>query len=61
MSKNNASRSSGRTNFKTKKQHRAAAETYAKADGDHWIRRICREMKDSPRVVDYVLKSKKDI
>lgn len=54
-----------RRNFKTKKQHRAAASVYAQKDGYHrmlhWIKRIVKEQKGSERVQEYVMKTNLEI
>lgn len=46
----------GRPNFKTKKQHRAAAALYVKADAYHWIRRVLGAFKQNAHVQERILK-----
>ncbi len=44
-----------RANFKTKKEQRRAAKLYVTADGNHWKRRIAREMIQNPGVQNWIM------
>jgi len=46
---------------KTKSGHRRAAEAYTKSDQHHWYRRIAKEMKQSPRVQEYLLRTRRPL